>query len=85
MVALFAYLEKRPLGFALALAAVPYVGLRLYLSGFMHAEAEMAAVPGAALLLSLLVVGAIPLIVLPIVVGQFCKVRHGSGYTFFCG
>ena len=59
MAALFAFLEKRPFGFALALAAIPYVGLRLYLSGVMHAGAETATVPSATFLLSLLVVGAL--------------------------
>ena len=59
MVALFAFLEKRQIGFALALAAIPYMGLRLYLSGVMHAGAETATVPSATFLLSLLVVGAL--------------------------
>jgi hypothetical protein len=59
MVALLTFLEKRPLVFALAFAAIPYAGLRFNLSGVMHAEAAMAAAPSAAFLVTLLGIGAV--------------------------
>ena len=50
MVAITARFEKRPLFFALAFAAIPYGGLRFYLSGVMHAETALAAAPGSTVL-----------------------------------
>lgn len=59
MAAVFEALEKRPFIFALALAAVPYLGLRLYLSSVMHADTAMAVAPSASFLLALFAVGAV--------------------------
>jgi len=52
-------LERRPFAFALTLAAVPYLGLRFYLSNVMHAETAIASVPSASFLFVLFVVGAV--------------------------
>jgi len=76
MVAVFAYLEKRPLAFALAFAVVPYAGLRLYLGGVMHAEETLAAAPSAAFLLSLLAIGAaVPAVFLAVVLRRLVAER----------
>ncbi len=59
MAAVVEALEKRPFVFALTLAAVPYLGLRLYLGSVMHAEAATATAPNAAFLLVLFTAGAV--------------------------
>jgi voltage-gated potassium channel Kch len=77
MVATFSHIEKRPLVFALVFAAIPYVGLRLYLSGVMHAETTFAAAPSPTLLLALLTIGAaVPAVFLVVVLGRLVAERE---------
>ena len=77
MVAIFSVIEKRPLVFALAFAAIPYVGLRLYLSGVMHAETTLAVAPGPTFLLSLLAIGAVvPAVFLAVVLKRLVAERE---------
>ncbi len=52
-------LGKRPLLSAMAFSAMPYVGLRIYLSNVMHADRLVAMVPSATFLFGLLSVGAL--------------------------
>ncbi|MCR9095705.1 MAG: potassium channel family protein [bacterium] len=74
MVTAFEALEKRPFLLALTLAAVPYLGLRLYLSSVMHAEATMAIAPNAEFLLVLFAAGAVvPAIFLAVVLRRLVR------------
>lgn len=57
--ALLARLEKQPLLFAVALSAIPYIGLRLYLRSVMHSEASLVAEPGGGLLFVLALLGVV--------------------------
>ena len=77
MIAIFSHIEKRPLVFALAFAAIPYVGLRLYLSGVMHAETTLAVAPSAPFLLVLLIIGAaVPAVFLVVVLRRLVAERE---------
>lgn len=52
-------IERQPLVFGLAFSAIPYVGLRFYLGGVMHAEKAVALAPGTPFLLALLLIGSV--------------------------
>jgi hypothetical protein len=79
MVALLAFLEKRPLVFPLAFSAIPCAELRFNLSRVMHAEPAMAAAPSAAFLVTLLGIGAVvPAAFLAVVVHRL--VRESSSF-----
>lgn len=52
-------IERQPLVFGLAFSAIPYVGLRFYLGGVMHANEALATAPSATFLAVLVGGGAV--------------------------
>ena len=59
MGAILRLIERQPLVFGLAFSAIPYIGLRFYLGGVMHADAALATVPSTTFLTILVIGGAV--------------------------